>query len=182
MPRALIRAILLSVWLNRSEALKGAALQVWSRLPLSARARSALYWMLGTKYAVGVQGLVFDSAGRLLLLRHTYKGAYPWGLPGGGMARGETAPQAVMREVREEAGLQVRVVALLGLETHPSRLLVEVFYLCRAHGGSFQPNAEIAGYGYFDLARLPADIEPRLRRIILQYAATHAWEGVPGGP
>jgi len=131
-----------------------------------------LYWLISTKYGIGVQALVFDEAGRLLLLRHTYKGRYPWGLPGGGMGRGETTAEATLRELREEAGLHGTIQALIGVETHPHRLVVEVYYLCRAHGGTFHPNAEIAACAYFALDALPPDLEPRLRRIILGYAAT----------
>ncbi|HUS16243.1 MAG TPA: NUDIX domain-containing protein [Chloroflexia bacterium] len=159
------------MWLERFDGLKRVALWVWSTAPLPRRVRSALYWLLGSKYAVGVQAVVFDPAGRLLLLRHTYKGRYPWGLPGGGMQVGESTIGTAVRETREEAGLDVRIVRLLGVETHPRRLLVEVFYLCEAYGGTFRPNAEIADYGYFDLALLPADIDPRLRSILLRYAA-----------
>lgn len=159
------------MWTDRSEVLKGFLLRVWSGLPLTFRMRSALYWVLGTKYAVGVQAVVIDRQGRLLLLQHTYKGRYPWGLPGGGLSRGETTVQAAVRETREEAGLAVQVVRLLGVETHPSRLLIEVFYLCRAGGGQFRPNAEIADYGFFDLAHLPPAMEPRLLGIIGRYAA-----------
>jgi len=74
--------------------------------------------------------------------------------------------------LREEAGLHGTIQALIGVETHPHRLVVEVYYLCRAHGGRFHPNAEIAACSYFALDALPPDLEPRLRRIILGYAAT----------
>jgi 8-oxo-dGTP diphosphatase len=159
------------VWLDRLGGLKRLLLFVWRTVPTTPRLRSMLYWLISTKYGIGVQAVVFDEAGRLLLLRHTYKGRYPWGLPGGGMSRGETTAAAALRELREEAGLDGSIQALLGVETHPHRLVVEIFYLCRVHGGEFRPNAEIAGCGYFALDALPPDLEPRLRRIILAYTA-----------
>ena len=159
------------MWLDRLGSLKRLLLFVWRTVPMTSRVRSMLYWLISTKYGIGVQALVFDEAGRLLLLRHTYKGRYPWGLPGGGMGRGETTAEATLRELREEAGLHGTIQALIGVETHPHRLVIEVFYLCRAHGGEFRPNAEIAACGYFALDALPPDLEPRLRRIILAYAA-----------
>jgi 8-oxo-dGTP diphosphatase len=57
-----------------------------------------------------VGGIVRDGAGRLLLIR---RGQEPsrglWSLPGGRVEPGETLEQAVVREVREETGLEVRV-------------------------------------------------------------------------
>ena len=51
--------------------------------------------------------LIFDRAGRLLILKPTYKSG--WTIPGGVMeADGETPWDACRREVREECGLEVR--------------------------------------------------------------------------
>jgi len=56
---------------------------------------------------VSAGALIFDSAGRLLILNPTYKSG--WTIPGGVMeADGETPWQACRREVREECGLDVR--------------------------------------------------------------------------
>lgn len=50
--------------------------------------------------------LLFDSAGRLLILKPTYKSG--WTIPGGVMeADGETPWDACRREVREECGIEV---------------------------------------------------------------------------
>jgi ADP-ribose pyrophosphatase YjhB (NUDIX family) len=55
--------------------------------------------------------LIFDRAGRLLILKPTYKSG--WTIPGGVMeADGETPWEACRREVREECGLQVRSARL----------------------------------------------------------------------
>jgi 8-oxo-dGTP diphosphatase len=51
--------------------------------------------------------LIFDQAGRLLILKPTYKSG--WTIPGGVMeADGETPWEACQREVREECGIDVR--------------------------------------------------------------------------
>ncbi len=51
--------------------------------------------------------LIFDHAGRLLILKPTYKSG--WTIPGGVMeADGETPWDACRREVREECGIDVR--------------------------------------------------------------------------
>jgi 8-oxo-dGTP pyrophosphatase MutT (NUDIX family) len=56
---------------------------------------------------VSAGALIFDQAGRLLILRPTYKTG--WTIPGGVMeADGETPWEACRREVREECGIEVR--------------------------------------------------------------------------
>jgi 8-oxo-dGTP diphosphatase len=55
---------------------------------------------------VSAGALIFDRAGRLLILKPTYKSG--WTVPGGIMeADGETPWEACQREVREECGLEV---------------------------------------------------------------------------
>src|SRR6266536_3177484 len=56
---------------------------------------------------VSAGAMIFDRAGRLLILKPTYKSG--WTIPGGVMeADGETPWDACRREVREECGLDVR--------------------------------------------------------------------------
>jgi 8-oxo-dGTP diphosphatase len=64
--------------------------------------------------------LIFDRAGRLLILKPTYKSG--WTIPGGVMeSDGETPWQACQREVREECGLQVRTGRLACVDFHRPR-------------------------------------------------------------
>jgi ADP-ribose pyrophosphatase YjhB (NUDIX family) len=64
--------------------------------------------------------LIFDRAGRLLILKPTYKTG--WTIPGGVMeADGETPWDACRREVREECGLEVRGGRLACVDFRPDR-------------------------------------------------------------
>jgi 8-oxo-dGTP diphosphatase len=56
-----------------------------------------------------VGAVIHDASGRLLLIRRghdPHRGL--WSLPGGRIEAGESPEQAVVREVREETGLEVR--------------------------------------------------------------------------
>jgi 8-oxo-dGTP diphosphatase len=62
-----------------------------------------------------VGAVIRDEAGRLLMiLRGHDPGRGLWSIPGGRVEPGETAEAAVVREVKEETGLDVRCGPLLG--------------------------------------------------------------------
>ena len=67
-----------------------------------------------------VGAVIRDDAGRLLLIKRGHEpGAGLWSLPGGRIEPGETGTQALVREMREETGLTVKVGRLLGTVTRP---------------------------------------------------------------
>ena len=69
---------------------------------------------------VSAGALIFDSTGRLLILKPTYKTG--WTIPGGVMeADGETPWDACRREVREECGIEVRAGRLACTDFRPAR-------------------------------------------------------------
>ena len=65
------------------------------------------WWRINRGMTLGVRGVATDAEGRVLLIKHTYIDG--WFLPGGGVDHGEHPDATVVREVREETGLDVRV-------------------------------------------------------------------------
>ncbi len=85
-----------------------------------------------------------DAAGRLLLVRRAHdphRGR--WSLPGGRVERGETAEQAVVREVREETGLEVEVGPIVGRVLIPGAEVSfdVVDFTCHLAGAAVAPVA-----------------------------------------
>ncbi|MBS4205253.1 NUDIX domain-containing protein [Lederbergia citrea] len=70
------------------------------------------------KVWLGVSGLVLDEQGRWLVVKKKYGGLLgKWSLPAGFVAPGETADEAVKREILEETGVATHVKGMLGFRT-----------------------------------------------------------------
>ena len=116
--------------------------------------------------AFGVAGAVFDSAGRVLLVRQSY--APGWRLPGGGVGRGEAPAAAILRELVEEVGLKDGTAKFFGLYSRKAGWATNVVALYTIRGGTlnFRPNWEIREIQFVDLAAPPAGTTPgTLRRL-----------------
>ena len=66
---------------------------------------------------------VRNAAGQVLLVRRIDDGN--WELPGGRIEVGETARQAVIREVDEESGITIELTTVSGVYSDPSHVLVD---------------------------------------------------------
>jgi 8-oxo-dGTP diphosphatase len=68
-----------------------------------------------------VGAVIKDEQGRLLLIKRGHEpGAGLWSLPGGRIEPGETDAAALVREMREETGLEVQAGPLLGSVRRPA--------------------------------------------------------------
>lgn len=95
-----------------------------------------------------------------ILLVHEKDGT--WCLPGGWCDVNISAAENVVKEVREEAGLDVQadlVIAVQDREKHNrpvyANKICKIFFLCTCLGGEFVPNSETTETGYFGLDELP---------------------------
>ncbi len=114
---------------------------------------------------VCVGGVVL-RAGRILLVRqspgHSLEGQ--WTVPWGQVDAGESPTAAVIREVREEAGVVARVNALLGVQELPDPWLgmIGILFLCEHLDGEPMPDqSETDAAGFFGPDQLP-DISSHL--------------------
>jgi len=117
-----------------------------------------LYWRVSRGLTLGVRGAAIDGEGRVFLVRHTYTPG--WHMPGGGVEVGETAIEALVREMREEAALAVagtpdlHGVFFNGGVSRRDHVLVFVVREFQVLADK-QPDREIAEAGFFPLDRLP---------------------------
>jgi ADP-ribose pyrophosphatase YjhB (NUDIX family) len=116
---------------------------------------------------VDVRGVVFSDDGGLLLVREVSDGR--WTLPGGWADTTDTPSEAAVREVREEAGLDVRATKLLAVHDrarHPQAPLpfrvYKLFFLCEGNGNPTPDGHEVDAVAYFGAHEIPPLSESRV--------------------
>ncbi|QHT61402.1 NUDIX hydrolase [Paenibacillus lycopersici] len=109
---------------------------------------------------VDVRGVIIDEEDRILLVKERLDGA--WALPGGWADIGLSAKENVVKEVREEAGLDVTASELLGIadkkfHAHPPspNHVYKIFIRCDVRGGQAAAGMETTEVGYFGEDELP---------------------------
>lgn len=146
--------------------------RVWRALagPLQWR----VLWFAHAKFMVGVTGVVRDEQGRYLLLRHRmWPEDRPWGLPTGYAIKGEEFPETIVREVREETGLEVKPGRLVHVKSG-YKLRVEIAYEAVCTGGTLKLDSmEIMEASWHHPDSLPAGIQESHRNLIAQATATN---------
>jgi 8-oxo-dGTP pyrophosphatase MutT (NUDIX family) len=85
-----------------------------------------VWWRLVGAELHGCNVVVVNSAGEILLVRHSYQTSDRWMLPGGGLAPGEPPEAAAKREIREETGCRIDSPRHFATD-------VETFAGCRNH-------------------------------------------------
>jgi ADP-ribose pyrophosphatase YjhB (NUDIX family) len=84
---------------------------------------------------VRVTGIVIED-GRLLLLNQDTDSGRSWSLPGGKLEDGETLAGALVREMKEETGLDVEPGRLLYVCDHVPAQVVHMTFEARRTGGT----------------------------------------------
>jgi 8-oxo-dGTP diphosphatase len=105
-------------------------------------------------------GIVHDATGRLLLIqRGQAPSAGTWSVPGGRCHDGESAPDACVREVAEETGLEVVVERWAGRverDAPDGGIYVIDDYVCRLVGGTLRADDDAADARWVNAAELGA--------------------------
>lgn len=127
-----------------------------------------LWFLLRRPMTFGVRAVVQNAQkDAVLLVRHTYVPG--WQLPGGGVEAGETALQALARELAEEANVELHgqpILKSIHFNRRASRRDHVALYLVTGFTqiAPKTPDMEIAEAGFFPLDALPAQTSPATRR------------------
>jgi 8-oxo-dGTP diphosphatase len=111
------------------------------------------------QFTIGAFGIIFDEQKRVLLVhRRDYD---LWNLPGGTLEVFESPINAVIREVKEETGLEVEVSKLLGIYNKENKNDIVFSFLCEVISGKITLNDEADKIEYFEVGKLPANTVPK---------------------
>jgi ADP-ribose pyrophosphatase YjhB (NUDIX family) len=125
-----------------------------------------------TNIVVAVSAFVQDERGRLLMIRRTDNDLYS--IPGGAQDVGETIGQAVIREVKEETGIDVEPTGIIGVYSDPKHVIAytdgevrQQFSICfraRPVGGGLRTSNESSEVHWVSREDLDAlNIHPSIR-------------------
>lgn len=126
---------------------------IWRRTPLELKRWTMRF--THARFSVTAGAIITDNQRRVLLLKHRFRPGTGWGIPGGYIEKGEQPDEALRRELREEAGLEVENIELFLVRSFKKPRQVEIVYLCRAAGNPHQLNYEIEKAEWFSLNDLP---------------------------
>ena len=108
-------------------------------------------------------GVLVEHDGQVLLVQRAiepFKGR--WDIPGGFLLEWEHPAEAARREVREETGLEVEVLTLLGMfiDTYGDAgySTLNIYFRARVVGGRPAPADDAHALGWFEPDALPSDV------------------------
>ena len=123
----------------------------------------------------GAAAVIFDSDGRVLLVREAYD-RRRWSLPGGALEAGETPEDAAARETFEETGLHVSIEHHIGTYTLDNGFTAHAFRCVILDGEPQVPSSgEIDEVAWWSAKALPTP-----RSNILHHAVPDAIAGARG--
>jgi 8-oxo-dGTP pyrophosphatase MutT (NUDIX family) len=126
-----------------------------------------IYWFIFRPETYGVKALVFNEKNQVMLVKNTYDKR--WLLPGGGIKRGESPEEAVKRELREETGIEITGLHIVGeyLSTREYKKdTIYLFYVEKYMSNKNPGSPEIEKITFFDKDTIPENAsEPTKERI-----------------
>lgn len=106
--------------------------------------------------------LVVHNGKVLLAQRRSEPFKGHWDTPGGFLEPGEHPEQGVIREIKEETGLDIRPAHLIGMyiDTYgdDGDYTLNIYYLAEIVGGELRPASDVSALAWFAPEDLPTDL------------------------
>lgn len=123
---------------------------------------------------IAADALIINKKKQILLTRRNIKPFKDfWVLPGGHIKYGEQVEPAVIREVSEETGYQIKIKKIHGVYSAPNRdpryHIIAIVFIAEIIGGEPEANREVTDINFFSRTKLPKKIGFDHRKIINDY-------------
>ena len=100
------------------------------------------------KFIITSGAVVFDEHKKILLKKDPYRG---WELPGGFVEDNENIKKAVVREVKEETGINIDIIKFCGVSQEVKRNICNMWWLGTFVSGSLKTSSESLEVGFFSI-------------------------------
>ncbi|WP_310832819.1 NUDIX hydrolase [Paenibacillus pedocola] len=100
------------------------------------------------KHIVVAAAVVLNEDNGILLLNGPKRG---WEIPGGRVEEGESITSAVIRETKEETGIDIEIIRFCGIFQNVKEAVISNLFLARGIGGEFRTSSESFELGYFNM-------------------------------
>jgi 8-oxo-dGTP diphosphatase len=107
-----------------------------------------------------VDGVIFNDNEILLVKRNKEPFKGRWALPGGFVEYNEKVEDAIVREIKEETGVNAEIKELIGVYSDPKRdprgHTITIVFLLEIISGKIKGGDDASDANFFDLKQLPA--------------------------
>ncbi|MFD1739214.1 NUDIX hydrolase [Bacillus salitolerans] len=100
------------------------------------------------KHIVSAASIVMNNKNEILLIKGPRRG---WEMPGGQVEEGESLKEAVIRETKEESGIDIEVIKFCGIFQNVDQSICNTLFLGKAIGGEPTTSSESIEVGYFPI-------------------------------
>jgi len=107
-------------------------------------------------FKIGAFAIIMDEKQRVLFCHRTDYDL--WNLPGGLVEENESPWDAVIREVKEETGLDIEVSKFTGVYSKPDRNEIVFSFRCNVISGELTKSDESDDFKYFSFEEIPENI------------------------
>lgn len=136
--------------------LRDVAKWIWRRTPRFLRVWGVR--LSNTRFTASAAGIIMNSSGRVLLLKHRFRSGSGWGIPGGFIEADEQPEAALRRELREEIGLELPTAELFRVRTLKNLRQIEIIFLSETEAAVKTLSDEIEDSGWFTPDSLPEGV------------------------